>query len=63
MQDTESLRQALDCKLHKIRLEVMLYSLPDDFTVYIDYDGKQLKKPHRVTRNKKQYELSSSPTI
>lgn len=61
MQDTESLRQAPDCKLHKIRLEVMLYSLPDDFTVYIDHDGKQLKKPHRVTRNRKQYELSSSP--
>ena len=61
MQDTESLRQALDCRLHTIRLEVMLYSLPDDFTVYIDRDGKQLKKPRRVTRNRRQYELSSSP--
>ncbi|MFZ1243235.1 hypothetical protein EOM33_06250 [Candidatus Saccharibacteria bacterium] len=62
MQDTELLRQVLDCKLYTIRFEVMLYSLPDDFTVYIDYDGKQLKKPYRVTRNRKQYELSSSPT-
>lgn len=61
MQDTELLRQALDCKLHTIRLEVMLYSLPDDFTVYIDHEGKQLKKPRRLTRNRKQYELSSSP--
>ena len=62
MQDTELLRQVLDCKLYTIRLEVMLYSLPDDFTVYIDHDSKQLKKPYRVTRNRKQYELSSSPT-
>ena len=62
MQDTELLRQALDCKLQTIRLEVMLYSLPDDFTVYIDLDGKQLKKPRRVTRNRKQYELPSGPT-
>ncbi len=62
MQDTELLRQALDCKLYTIRFEVMLYSLPDDFTVYIDRDGRQLKKPRRVTRNRKQYELSSSPT-
>ena len=60
MQDTELLRQVLDCKLCTIRFEVMLYSLPDDFTVYIDYDGKQLKKPYRVSRNRKQYELSSS---
>lgn len=59
MQDTELSRQVLDCKLYTIRFEVMLYSLPDDFTVYIDHDGKQLKKPYRVTRNRKQYELSS----
>lgn len=62
MQDTELLRQALDCKLYTIRFEVMLYSLPDDFTVYIDRDGRQLEKPCRVTRNRRQYELSSSPT-
>lgn len=62
MQDTELLRQALECKLLTIKFEVMLYSLPDDFTVYIDRDGRQLEKPRRVTRNRKQYELSSSPT-
>lgn len=60
MHDTELLRQVLDCKLYMIRFEVMLYSLPDDFIVYIDHSGKQLQKPHRVTRNRKQYELSSS---
>ena len=62
MQDTKLLRQALECKLLTIKFEVMLYSLPDDFTVYIDRDGRQLEKPRRVTRNRKQYELSSSPT-
>ncbi len=62
MQDTELLRQALECKLLTIKFEVMLYSLPDDFTVYIDRNGKQLDEPYRVTRNRKQYELSSSPT-
>lgn len=62
MQDTELLRQALECKLLTIRFEVMLYSLPDDFTVYIDRNGKQLDEPYRVTRNRKHYELSSSPT-
>ena len=61
MQDTESLRQALECKLLTIKFEVMLYSLPDDFTVYIDRDGKQLEEPYRVTRNRKHYETSSSP--
>lgn len=62
MQDTELLRQALECKLLTIRFEVMLYSLPDDFTVYIDCDGRLLEEPCRVTRNRRQYELSSSPT-
>ena len=62
MQDTESLRQALDCKLHTIKLEVMLYSLPDYFTVHIDRDGKQLEKSRLVTRNRKQYELASGST-
>ena len=62
MQDAELLRQALECKLLTIKFEVMLYSLPDDFTVYIDRNGKPLGEPYRVTRNRKQYELSSSPT-
>mgnify|MGYP001603028253 CR=1 FL=1 len=62
MQDTELLRQALECKLLTIRFEVMLYSLPDDFTVYVDRDGRLLEEPCRVTRNRRQYELSSSPT-
>lgn len=62
MQGTELPRQALECKLLTIKFEVLLYSLPDDFTVYIDHDNKLLKKPCRVTRNRKQYEISSNPT-
>lgn len=62
MQGAELLRQALECKLLTIKFEVLLYSLPDDFTVYIDHDNRLLEKPCRVTRNRKQYEISSNPT-
>lgn len=61
MQDTQLLRQMLECKLLTMKFEVFLYSLPDDFTIYID-DGGQLEKPYRVTRNRKHYETSSDPT-
>ncbi|NCU38350.1 hypothetical protein EOL96_04825 [Candidatus Saccharibacteria bacterium] len=61
MQDTELLRQALECKLLTIKFEVFLYNLPDDFTVYIGHDNKQLEKPYRTTRNRKHYETSSDP--
>lgn len=62
MQDAELLQQAFECRLLTIKFGVLLYSLPDDFTVYIDRDNKLLEKPYRVTRNRKHYEISSNPT-
>ncbi len=62
MQDTELLRQSLECKLLTIKFEIFLYCLPDDFTIYIGHDSKRLEKPYRTTRNRKHYETSGDPS-
>lgn len=53
-------RCILEKRILLARLEISLYALPDDFTVYVDNEQQPLLEPHRVTRNRKAYEASSS---
>ena len=53
-------RYILEKRILLARLEISLYALPDDFTVYVDNEQQPLLEPHRVTRNRKAYEASSS---
>ena len=56
---SELKKYILEKRILLARLEISLYALPDDFTVYIDSEQRPLTKPHRVTRNRKSYEASS----
>lgn len=56
---SELKKHILEKRILLARLEISLYALPDNFTVYIDNEQHLLATPHKVTRNKKSYEASS----
>ena len=52
--------QILAKRILVVRLEISLYALPDDFTVYVDDEQQPITGPYSVTRNRKAYEHSEA---
>ncbi len=57
---TQLKEQILEKNILLARLEIMLYALPDDITVYVNEDGQLVTEPYGVTRNRKTYEHSET---
>ncbi len=52
--------QILAKRILVAKFEIMLYALPDDFTVYVDDEQQPITGPYSVTRNRKAYEHSEA---
>ena len=52
--------QILAKRILVAKFEIMLYALPDDFTMYVDDEQQPITGPYSVTRNRKAYEHSEA---
>lgn len=53
-------KSILEKRILVARLEISLYALLDDFTVYVNDEKQPIAEPYSVTRNRKTYEHSET---